>query len=102
MKVVSTKPIARCFDDEDNHEYQVAYFDGYHFGDRLLEGVGFKAELTPTGFLEVSVAPHSVRYMEDLNEAKWLQSALEFAENNDTFSTTENGLGEDIGYKDMY
>ena len=101
MKVISTKPIARCFDDELGSEYQVVYFDGYSFGDRLLEGVGFKAELTPEGFLEVSTAPGSVKYMENLNEVKWLRSALDFAENTDTFNVSEDGRGEDVGYKDM-
>lgn len=96
MKLKSKQRIARCFLDDDGKEYSVAYFDGYSFGDRLLEGVIFKAELLPDGFLEVSTAPKSVSYMEDLNEKKWIEAALKYAIQNDIFMAHEGGSDENL------
>lgn len=96
MKQKSEHRIARCFLDDDNKEYTVAYFDGYSFGDRLLEGVIFKAELLPDGFLEVSTAPRSASYMKSLNENKWLEEALAFAIQNDMFMASETGSDENL------
>lgn len=101
MTVKSNKPIARCFADDDGKEYQEAYFDGYSFGDRLLEGVMFKAELLPDGYLEVSTAPRSASYMKKLNEKEWLDMALDHAINNDIFCENEKGSGEEIFFVPM-
>lgn len=101
MTVKSNKPVARCFADDDGKEYQEAYFDGYSFGDRLLEGVMFKAELLPDGYLEVSTAPGSVTYMKNLNEKKWLDEALKHAIDNDIFYERENQHGEELVFVPM-
>ena len=101
MKLKSEKPVARCFEDGDGFETQVAFIDGYGFGDRLLEGVMFRLELLPDKYLEVSTAPKSASYMKDLNEARWLKAALASAIDDDDgmFSEKERG-GRDLGYAD--
>jgi len=96
MKLKSKQRIARCFIDGDGKEYAVVYFDGYSFGGRLLEGVIFKAELLPDGFMEVSTATKSASYMEDLNEKKWIEAALKYAIRNDIFMSSEDGSDEDL------
>lgn len=101
-KVVSSKPVARCFDDENGKEYQAAYFQGYSFGDRLLEGVWFKAELLANGLLEVSTAKDSYSYMQNLNEDKWLAEALKYALRNDIFAASDGGSDEELAFKDPF
>lgn len=96
--VVSKEPVAKCFEDQHHKEYQVAYFDGYAFGDRVLEGVMFKATLLPNKHLEVTIAPDSLDYFSDLNMGKWTKEALEFALTNDVFYADEEGTGEEVGF----
>ena len=85
----------KCFDFEDGRETNVAYFSGYPFGDRLLEGVMFKATVLPDGKLAVEVAPKSKSHMSGLNEKHWLEEAKRWAEQGDFFSEREDG-GEDL------
>lgn len=93
MKVKSKTPIAPYFEDSQGGKYQVAYFSGYNFGDRQLEGVNFKAELLPDGHLEVSTVMdwNTDRYLRTLNVGYWMPLALGFAERNDLFQITESG-----------
>ena len=83
----------RQYIDDDSDDYEivnVAYFDGYSFGDRLLEGVIFEMTLTPAkDDINVKVST-GVDYFNDLNTAKWLQAAKEFALKNDEFSDKTN------------
>ncbi len=72
------------FSYEDGRIVNVAYFNGYDFGDRMLEGVPFKAEVI-NGELRVSFAYPKGRYESGLNQDKWLKEALEYAQDNDTF-----------------
>ena len=92
-----TGPIGKFkgFDYEDGRVVNVAYFSGYSFGDRLLEGVMFKATVNDNGSLSVEVCDSSKDYMRGLNGNKWIKEAYEYAAGNDVFSETENG-GEDL------
>ena len=84
------------FDYEDGRIVKVAYFSGYPFGDRLLEGVMFKATIQDDGSMKVEVTPESADYLRGLNAKKWLKEALEYAQGNDLFSEKPDGSGEDL------
>jgi len=67
---------------KENEPVTVA-FDGYDFGDRLLEGVSFlaavvqtKGKVTVTG---VAVAPDGEAYLSTLNRSMWLKRAKAYA-----------------------
>jgi hypothetical protein len=62
-----------------------AMFDGYSFGDRLLEGVMFIATIEDDNTLSVKISPMSEDYFSELNESKWLDKALSFALTTDFF-----------------
>jgi len=98
--ITSAEAVAKAFDFEDGRTTQVAYLDGYAFGDRLLENVIFRCELLPDRRLQVSVTPRCQKYFEKLNQKTWLQAALTYAIGTDTFCETETGHGEDLGYVD--
>jgi hypothetical protein len=84
------------FSYEDGRIIKVAYFDGYGFGDRMLEGVPFKAEVTKDGKLKVSFAEPDGAYEQGLNRKKWEKEALEYAETEDMFSDSIDLRGEDV------
>lgn len=84
------------FDYEDGRIVKEAYFNGYNFGDRLLEGVIFKATIQNDGTMKVEVTPASADYLRGLNAKKWLKEALEYAQGNDLFSEKPDGSGEDL------
>jgi hypothetical protein len=52
-------------------------FDGYHFGDRILEGVYFVAEVNEKQIVtSVKIAPDCDNsYWQDLNQKRWLNEA---------------------------
>lgn len=85
----------RDLDDTANRfeTVEVAYLDGYPFGDRLLEGVIFELRVSPDrSGLTASVIPSCAAYFEDLNGPKWLAEAVKYALQNDVFSgSTERG-----------
>lgn len=53
-------------------------FDGYHFGDRLLEGVMFKAQIKNRQFEVTPQSSDDYDYLDNLNRAKWMRAAEEF------------------------
>ena len=55
-----------------------ASFDGYEFGERVLEGVMFDAVLDDKGKLTVSVQPIHKEYFSTLNQKKWLAEARDY------------------------
>lgn len=63
--------IFRC---DNCGEVKQCIFDGYCFGDRLLEGVMF------IGFIsgEVRVSEESEVYFQQLNQQMWLEQAKEY------------------------
>jgi hypothetical protein len=71
-----------------------AYIDGYDIGERLLEGVPFKVELTGRKF-KCSTTPGSETYMDSLNKKKWLREARAYAATQDFFMETESG-GQEV------
>ena len=80
------------FEDENGKQYNEAYFDGYQFGDRQLEGVMFRAFIKD-GKLKVELAKKEDEgYFKTLNTKMWLKAALEHAlEEADIFSKTPDG-----------
>lgn len=83
------------FGYEDGRTTNVAYLNGYYFGDRLLEGVYFKVAITD-GLLAVEFAQPDCNYIKDLNKKKILKQARTFAEEYDIFSEKPDGSGEDL------
>lgn len=71
-----------------------ALIDGYHFGDRLLEGVKFRVSIDG-GVVTVVTDPAHARYMADLNEAKWLKEAKRYAVQEDTMECPKCGADID-------
>ena len=73
-----------------------AYLNGYHFGDRLMEGVSYGVKVNSNGDLETFIPKSSQDYMDDFNCKKWLDRAEEYAKNNDIFFETEGLSGEEL------
>jgi hypothetical protein len=77
-------------------------FDGYSFGDRLLEGVMFEADIEDNQIRDVRIAPsHDDSYWEDLNQKKWLKEAEQYvkdmlAENGSIANAISNGDFESV------
>lgn len=101
MLAIQTMLKYRGFEKEDGTILKVAYFDGYAFGDRLLEGVMFKATVTK-GKLSVEPCPDAERYLKDLNRKKWLKEALQYAKDafengfEPLMNEQADGQGEDL------
>lgn len=94
-EIISKKFVAHCFVDDNGKKYKTAFFDGYPFGDRLLEGFLFNAKLLPDGRLKVSV-PKNDYYFNQLNKEMWLKKALQYALKNDIFQGKD---GIDLVFK---
>ena len=79
-------------------ETNVAYFNGYEVGDRILEGVMFKAEIDAKGIMYVSFVddPETDPYLHTLNHKYWLGLAASFAVQNDIFCDNVSGSGEEL------
>lgn len=57
-------------------------FDGYPFGDEVLEEVYFQADIQGNIVKNVAIDPNSNNeYWEDLNKDKWLKKAKKYLEN---------------------
>lgn len=93
---MKTKPKFKGFEKENGEIVRTAYFDGYAFGDRILEGVRFRCDVQKDGTLKVECAPRSRDYFSTLAEKKWLKDALAFAEEADIFSEDEEGEGDQL------
>ena len=70
------------------------YVDGYHFGDRLLEGVDFKITLNDDGTYNAELEEALGRYF---NEEKILKDCIEFVEQTDFGKCCVNGCHLDVG-----
>lgn len=71
------------------------YMDGYSFGDRLLEGVPFKLTIEG-GVLKAECID---KYDEGINWPYWEKKCIEFALQDDAFSTSPK-LDDDDGFID--
>lgn len=87
-----------AYEDESKPLITTAYFDGYGFGDRLLEGVIFKAEIANEGAsMVVTFLNPDGEYEKGLNQNKWLAEAAQYAQDcPDCFCDTPNLHGEDV------
>lgn len=92
------RPTFKGFSYEDSTKplVKVAYFNGYDFGDTLLEGVSFKATIDDNGHMSVAFTNPDGGYEQGLNQKKWLKEALAFAEENDMFFESPTLSGEDL------
>lgn len=79
------------FSNESGKIFKNAYFHGYNFGDRLLEGVMFRATVNDNGELSVECTKSGIAYFKKLNMKMWSDLALEYAKQNDIFQATEKG-----------
>lgn len=84
------------FQKENGQIVKEAYFNGYGFGDTILEGVSFKATILKNGKMQITIPPISEPYMNTLNKNYWLKHAKNYAEQNDLFSENEDLTGEDL------
>lgn len=81
----------RMINDDDTPFSGTFTFDGYCFGDRLLEGVIFHADSVDgeIDFDSVRISPNCADYFEQLNQKKWLKAAREFIKGYDGFDTLD-------------
>ena len=87
-------------EDDQTIATHVAYVDGYHIGDRLLENVMFRCEVVADGLLEVTLTPDADRYFKSqrLDRKSWLEAMCSYAvQDCDTFAENEDGSGRDFG-----
>jgi hypothetical protein len=84
------------YDDPSKPLVKVAYLDGYLFGERMLEGVVFKFEITPHGKMKASFLNPNGIYEQGLNQKKWLKDALAFAKEHDIFDDSPTLDGEQV------
>jgi hypothetical protein len=68
-----------------------AQFDGYEFGDRMLEGVMFDAWVDKKGALCVELPEDA--FTTGLNRNHWEELALNYAVSNDIFSADDDEVG---------
>lgn len=63
------------------HPVDHANLDGYHFGDRLLEGVKFKIVAHGKTVTATPATKFEEDYLRKLNAKKWLKGALNMPSN---------------------
>jgi hypothetical protein len=83
------------FEREDGTLAKLAFFDGYNFGDRLLEGCKFCARIEEDGTMTITVCESCKGYLAGLDAKKWLREALQYAQQCDIFAEAEEG-GDDL------
>ena len=73
-------------------------FHGYNFGDRMLEGVFFQADIDNGVVSNVAIDPGSDgRYWEGLNHKKWLAEGKAFLERHlKSHGSLEAMIGDEI------
>ena len=89
-------PKFKGFSHDDGTLEKKAYFDGYGFGDKLLEGVAFCAEINDDGDLVVSFVDPYGPYERKLNQPELLKEALEYALTEDVFCDSPELIGGDL------
>lgn len=75
-------------------EIDCVIFDGYLFGDRLLEGTMFKAFVQDGEIVVEPASDDDDDYLSLLNKQLWLDNALEFAKINDIATCPK--CGQDV------
>ena len=75
----------KTFNCEKCGDIPMALLDGYHFGDRILEGVMFEITITDNNTITAKAQKESADYMATLNESKWNNAAVECAKSYDVF-----------------
>lgn len=74
----------KTFKCETCGDVEFVVVDGYGFGERLLEGVGFEIRWNEAGTgYTAKVEASSAEYFSQFNEAKWLKEAAEFTEHEE-------------------
>lgn len=83
------------FSFHDGRTTNVAYMNGYSFGDRMLEGIAFKVEIV-NGDLVVNFAEPNGIYEQTLDQKYWLEQAQRYAEDEDIFYDKPDMNGFDL------
>ena len=85
----------KAYDQNENPvDVEALYFDGYSIGERQLEGLVIKVEMSKTIPNDLYV---SADWPKGLNTGYWTAEAKKFALQNDVFSTTPE-LDNDDGF----
>lgn len=80
------------FKDKDGNTYDKVYVDGYHFGDRLMEGVVFEVSISKNNKFKCDVSDDDRAWLtENFNAPEWLKKCREFCEENDIFYSVPPG-----------
>jgi hypothetical protein len=83
------------FQNEKGETFDHAWVNGYHFGDRLLEGVMFKVVIEKGNKIKaIDVDEDSRGYTSGLNMKRWIKAATDFASTNDIFYSSSQGNDE--------
>ena len=84
----------KLFKNEKGEIVDKVFFDGYPFGDRLLEDVTFQATIKDNK-VKVEITKDCANYFSDLNQKKWLGIAKNWVEEmseGEEYLTDEKGL----------
>lgn len=79
---------ALYFESEEGTQHDIAIFDGYSVGDRVLEDVRFIVKIE-NGKLNPSIHPDDAHYFSTLNEEYWLDRVTEYVQDYDLFYDVE-------------
>ncbi len=100
LTVITSKPLLGFY-HVDKNILTSAIVDGYSFGDRLLEGVIFKATVIDQSTMEITLDDKGDEgYMSDLNAEKMFKYAAGAFLTSGNSSTRKHGVhqGNDKGY----
>ena len=84
----------KCEGCGKTHEY--ALIDGYHVGDRLLEGLKFEIRIEDDGTFTTQDPKGYEAYLEGLNMPLWRARVVEYAKKQDLFTCPNPKCREDI------
>jgi len=83
-------------------EKKTAYVDGYHFGERLLEGIKFMLEIQDNKLTCTGVAEQDQEYFSTLNEDKWIDACNEYCEDVDIIKCIDCNQDVEVDRDDDY
>lgn len=84
----------KCPGCGETHDY--ALLDGYHVGDRLLEGVMFEIRIADDGTFTATPAGGDMAWLSGLDAPMWIGRAAETAAKWDLFTCPDPKCRDDI------
>ena len=70
------------FIDEKGNTIKIATINGYHFGDRLLDGVRFECVVKDEKIVVIGVVSSAEKYFKQLNTKLWMKIAQSYVDNS--------------------